>query len=86
MQEELRLREENVSVNRTTVNSKATDADLAAFKEGEIEMIETKEVPLVNKQARVVEEVSLAKKVTERNETIKDTVKKTEVEDIKSKN
>lgn len=87
VQEELRLREERVTVNRTAVNRDATDADLAAFKEGEIEMVESSEVPVVNKQARVVEEVSLSKEVTERNETIKDTVKKTEVnvEDIKSK-
>ncbi|MGI8636981.1 MAG: YsnF/AvaK domain-containing protein [Segetibacter sp.] len=80
VQEELRLREENVSVNRNTVNRLATDADLAAFKEGEVEMVETKEVPVVNKQARVVEEVSLEKNVTERKETIKDTGRKTELD------
>ncbi len=80
VQQELRLREENVTVNRNPVDRPATNADLAAFKEGEVEMAETKEVPVVNKQARVVEEVSLEKNVTERNETITDSVRKTEVD------
>jgi stress response protein YsnF len=42
-------------------------------------MIERTEVPVVNKNARVVEEVSLGKDVNERSETINDTVRKTEV-------
>ncbi len=87
VEEQLRLREETVKVNRNTVDPPATDADFAAFKEGEIEMKESKEVPVVSKQARVVEEVSLGKDVNERNETVRDTVRKTEVEveDMKGK-
>ena len=37
-------------------------------------------LPVVSKQARVVEEVSVGKDVNERNETISDTVRKTEVD------
>lgn len=80
IEENLRLREEYVRVERNTVDRAATDADFNAFKEGEIEIKEHAEVPVVSKQARVVEEVSLGKDVNERNETISDTVRKTEVD------
>jgi stress response protein YsnF len=43
-------------------------------------MRERGEVPVVNKEARVVEEISLNKEVTERDETIRDTVRDTEVD------
>ena len=80
VEETLRLREERVNIERNTVDRPATEADFTAFKEGEIEMIERAEVPVVSKQARVIEEVSLGKEVNERSETISDTVRKTEVD------
>ena len=80
VEENLRLREERVYVNRNTVNRAATDADFDAFKEGEVELREHAEVPVVSKEARIVEEVSLGKETNERNETIRDTVRKTEVD------
>ena len=80
VEEQLRLREESVKVKRNTVDRAATDADFATFKEGKIEMTERAEVPVVSKQARVVEEVSLGKQVSEHTETVRDTVRKTEVD------
>ncbi|WP_147206390.1 YsnF/AvaK domain-containing protein, partial [Segetibacter aerophilus] len=80
VEESVRLKEERVNVERNRVDRPATEADFNAFDEKNIEMIERKEVPVVNKQARVVEEVSLNKDVSERNETISDTVRKTEVD------
>lgn len=80
VEENLRLREEYVYVNRKPVDRPATEADFNTFREGTVEMRETAEVPVVNKEARVVEEVSLGKDVTEREETIRDTVRKTEVD------
>jgi uncharacterized protein (TIGR02271 family) len=80
VEENLRLREEHVRVERTTVDRPATEADFQNFKEGTIEMVETTEVPLVSKEARVVEEISLNKDVEEREETIRDTVRSTEVD------
>lgn len=80
VEETLRLREERVNIERNTVDRPATEADFTAFKEGEIEMIERSEVPVVSKEARVVEEISLGKEVNERSETISDTVRKTEVD------
>ena len=75
--EDVNLREENVNVERTAVNRLATEGDL---REDTIEMKEFKEVPVVNKEARVVEEISLSKEVTDREETISDTVRNTEVD------
>lgn len=80
IEEHLRLREEHVNVERRPVNRPATERDFQNFKEGSIEMTEHAEVPVVNKEARVVEEVRLSKEQTEHDETIRDTVRKTDVE------
>jgi uncharacterized protein (TIGR02271 family) len=80
VEETVRLREERVTVDRNPVDRAATDADFSNFEERNIEMIERAEVPVVNKQSRVVEEVSLNKEVEEREETIRDTVRNTEVD------
>ncbi|MBC7795598.1 MAG: YsnF/AvaK domain-containing protein [Pyrinomonadaceae bacterium] len=80
VEEHLRLREERVRVERHAVNRPATDADLTAFKEGEMTITEHSEVPIVNKQSNVVEEVNVGTEITERDETIRDTVRRTDVE------
>lgn len=80
VEENLRLREERVVVQRNPVNRPATDADLNAFQEGQIEVRETAEQAVVSKTANVVEEISIGKEVNEREETIRDTVRKTEVD------
>jgi uncharacterized protein (TIGR02271 family) len=80
VEESVRLREERVFVNRQPVDRDATEADFQTFKEGEIELTERAEVPIVNKEARVVEEISVGKEVGERTETVQDTVRKTDVE------
>ena len=80
VEENIRLREEHVNIERTPVNRPATEADLNAFKEGEIELTERAEVPVVKKDTRVGEEVTLSKDVEERDETVRDTIRKTEVD------
>lgn len=80
VEESLRLREERVRVQRTPVNRPATAADLNAFQEGQIEVTEHAEVPVVSKTANVVEEISVGKDVNERVETVRDTVRNTDVE------
>lgn len=80
VEESIRLREENVRVERNQVNRPVSDSELNQFQEGEIELTERAEVPVVNKEARVVEEIRLSKEVNERNETINDTVRNTEVD------
>ena len=84
VEETLRLREEHVSVDRKPVDRPATEADFRNFKEGETEFTEHSEVPVVNKEARVVEEVNLNKETRERKETIRDSVRKTDVDVQKS--
>lgn len=73
------LREEQARVTRQPADRPATEADLAAFREGSMEIRERAEVPVVEKQARVVEEVQVGKQVRERSETVRDKVRKTEV-------
>lgn len=80
VEESLRLREERVRIQRMPVNRVATAADLNAFQQGEISVTEHAEVPVVSKEARVVEEISVGKEVNERTETIRDTVRSTEVD------
>ena len=80
VQESVQLKEERVTVERTPVNEPASAADIEAFKEGTIEVRETVEEPVVAKTARLVEEVNVGKEVTERTETVSDTVRRTDVE------
>ncbi len=77
--ETLRLRQEEVFVKRTPVDRVATEADMAAGT-GTISVTETAEEAVVAKEARVVEEIEVGKNVTERSETINDTVRETEVD------
>lgn len=80
VEEHLRLREEHINVERRAVNRPASEQDFATFKEGETTIKEHAEVPVVNKEARVVEEVSLNKETEERDETVRGSVRKTDVE------
>ncbi|MFC5478475.1 YsnF/AvaK domain-containing protein [Massilia suwonensis] len=78
--ESVSLREEHVNVERRPVNEPISGLDSTAFKEQSIEMRETAEEAVVEKSARVVEEVMINKEVTQRDQQIKDTVRHTEVE------
>ena len=80
VEETLRLREEHIVVNRRPVNRAVTDSDLQNFQDGDIELTERAEEAVVSKQARVVEEVSVGKEVSEHEETIRDTVRRTDVD------
>lgn len=80
VEEHVRLREEQVRVERNPVDRPVGTNEMGAFREGEIELTERAEVPVVNKEARVVEEVRLTKETTERDETIRDTVRGTDVD------
>lgn len=80
VEERVKLREEHVHVKRDKVDRPADSDDFKNYKDRSIEEHETSEVPVVNKEARVVEEVSLEKDVDTREEVIKDKVRKTEVD------
>lgn len=78
--ESVHLREEHVTIERHPVDQPASEADMAAFKEGSVEMREMAEEPVVEKTARVVEEVVVGKEVSERTADIDDTVRRTDIE------
>lgn len=80
VEEHLRLREEHLDIERNKVNRPVSKADMSAFKEGETKIVEHAEVPVVNKEARVVEEVKLNKRTDVHDETVRDTVRKQDVD------
>jgi uncharacterized protein (TIGR02271 family) len=80
VEETVRLRDETVHVERRPVDRPATEADVAAAHERTIEVTETDEEAVIAKQARVVEELVVSKDVQEQTETVRDTVRRTEVE------
>ena len=80
VEETVRLRDETVHVERRPVDRPATEADFAAATERTVEVTETDEEAVVRKHARVVEEVVVGKAQEERTETVRDTVRRTEVE------
>ncbi|WP_431301050.1 YsnF/AvaK domain-containing protein [Tabrizicola sp. BL-A-41-H6] len=77
--ETVTLHEERVDVERRPVDRRVTDR-AAAFQERSIEAEEHGEEAVVDKEARVVEEIGLRKTATSREETISDTLRRTEVE------
>ena len=79
VEEQIRLRDETVSVERRPVSGSASVAP-DAFTEKTVEVTETREEPVVEKVARVVEEVAVGKKANERVETVRDTVRREEVD------
>ena len=79
--ETLRLREEHIVVERTPVDRPAS---AASFRGETIKMKEVAEEAVVAKEARVVEEITVGKKVSTRTETVEDTVRETEVEIVEA--
>ena len=77
--EQVRLRDERISVQRRAVDRPLTDAD-DAFRERTIDVTATGEEAVIGKTARVVEEVVVSKTAGERVEEINDTVRRTDVE------
>ena len=80
VQETVNLHEEHVVIEREPVNRPVTEADRAFAGDQTIELTETAEEAVVGKTARVVEEVVVGKRESNRTEQIRDTVRHTEVE------
>jgi uncharacterized protein (TIGR02271 family) len=81
VQKTVSLREERVEVERRPADRELRPEEAeAAFAEKTVEMLGTSEEASVRKEARVVGEVSLGKRVEERKETVKDSVRRSEVE------
>lgn len=80
VEENVNLHEEHVTVERHAVDRPANANAFNTTGEKVVEVVETAEVPVVAKEARVVEEVVVGKQATDRVETIHDTVRRTDVE------
>jgi uncharacterized protein (TIGR02271 family) len=79
VEEKVTLHTEKVTMDRRPVAGGQLHGN-ADFTDKTIEMTETSEEAVVSKTARVTEEVSLRKEASDRVETVKDTVRRDEVE------
>ena len=81
VEERVMLRDEEVHVERRPVGEVLTgSAADAAFQERSVDVTEHDEEAVVSKEAVVTEEVVVSKDVETREEVVRDTVRKTEVE------
>ncbi|MDQ1611934.1 MAG: hypothetical protein QOG00_1865 [Pyrinomonadaceae bacterium] len=79
VEENVELREEHVNVERRPVDYTFHGTESEAFKESLVEIREAYEELVVNKKARVVEEVVVNKDVEQRTETVHETLRRTDV-------
>jgi len=80
VEESIELRDEKARVERRPVNRPLDRAEAGRMREQSIEVTETSEEPVVEKRARVREEVVVGKDTTSRTEQVRGTVRHTEVE------
>jgi uncharacterized protein (TIGR02271 family) len=78
--EQVRLRDEQIHVERRSVDQPLSTADADAFRERSVDMTATGEEAVVGKTARVVEEVVVSKTAEEHVENVSDTVRRTDVD------
>jgi len=76
--ETVHLREEHVNVERRAVD-RPVAAGEDAFRERSFEATESREEAVVSKEAHIREEVVVNTQATEHDETVKDTVRRTEI-------
>ena len=79
VEEQVVLRDETIRVDRRPVDRSASGTE-DLFTEQTFEFTETDEEAVVAKEARVIEEVVVGKTVEERTETVRDTVRRSDVE------
>jgi uncharacterized protein (TIGR02271 family) len=80
VQEGVTLREERVAVERRPVERPASSMPGEAFKDRTIDVTTHREEPIIAKEARLKEEVVVRQEADQRTETVRDTVRHTEVE------
>lgn len=81
VEQQVTLHEETVHVERRPVDRPVDLAEAdTLFQERSVEARETHEEPVVRKQARVIEEVIVRREALDRTETIRDNVRRTEVD------
>ncbi len=79
VEEDVNLHEQHTQVSRRPADRSASEAD-KAYGEVDREFRDTAEEAVVSKDARVVEEVVVDQKSSDRNEKVKDSVRRTDVD------
>jgi uncharacterized protein (TIGR02271 family) len=80
VQEGVTLREERVAVERRPIDRRVSEVPGDAFQERTVDVTTHREEPVVAKEARVKEEIHVRKEGDQRTETVRDTVRHSEVE------
>jgi uncharacterized protein (TIGR02271 family) len=80
VQEGVTLREERVAVERRPVDRPVSGMPGEPFQERTIDVTTHREEPVIAKEPRVKEEIVVRNEADERTETVRDTVRQTEVE------
>ena len=80
VEQQVTLHEEHVNVERRPVNRPVSESEFTTMKDQSFEVRKTAEQPVAAKQARIVEEVVINKEASDRVETVRDTVRSTDVE------
>jgi hypothetical protein len=78
IERDVTLRGERVTIERRHPVDPAVTGH--AFEERTVEVQETEEVPVIEKTTRVVEEVAIRKEETERTETVRDSIRRDDIE------
>jgi uncharacterized protein (TIGR02271 family) len=79
VEEQVILRDETINVERVAVDRPVTDTD-RLFQERTVEVTETDEEAIVQKDTVVKEELVVRKDTEQHTETVRDTVRRTEVD------
>jgi stress response protein YsnF len=79
-EQQVTLRDERVVIERRPVSGERTATGPDAMREREFEVVERHEKPVVDKNARVVEEVVVHHEAGEHTETVRDKVRETRVD------
>ncbi|HZF38793.1 MAG TPA: DUF2382 domain-containing protein [Blastocatellia bacterium] len=81
VEQQVNLREERIKVEHRRVDRMASEQDMSMFREGrEVDLTEMSEEAVIAKEPHVVEEVIVSKEIVDHPETIRDTVRRTDVE------
>lgn len=80
VEEQVTLREERVVVERRLMDLLVTEQFIDRLSKTPVDIVTQAEVPVVAKEARVVEEVRVRKDVADHVETIRDTLQRTDVD------
>ncbi|HET8702045.1 MAG TPA: YsnF/AvaK domain-containing protein [Nitrococcus sp.] len=79
VEESVQLHEQHTDISRRPADRPVTEED-RRLGETELETYDTTEEPIIGKEARVVEEVVIRKKSSDQTRTVKDNVRRTDVD------